>query len=169
MIVISDTTPLNYLVLIGVAEVLERMFERIYVPSSVIQELKHDKTPELVRKWAHSHPAWLVVVDPKSRLPSTIDLDDGEADAISLAKEMGIRDVLIVDWMGRKVATAEGLFALPTLAILERGAELGLVDLPLAIGALQRTTFRVRPERLDEALARDAARKAGGGEKPMSP
>ena len=37
---------------------------------------------------------WLIVA-PNTRLASTAALGDGEADALSLAKELGINDVLI--------------------------------------------------------------------------
>jgi len=42
-----------------------------------------------------SSPVWLRVVAPSSRLPSTALLGNGEAEALSLAKELGILDVLI--------------------------------------------------------------------------
>ena len=39
MIVVSDTTPLNYLILIEAAQVLPELFGRVYAPTAVIQEL----------------------------------------------------------------------------------------------------------------------------------
>ncbi len=159
MIVVSDTTPLNYLVLIGAIDVLPRLFAEVFIPAAVLNELSHDKAPAPVRTWAQSPPSWVRVADPFSRLPSTAGLDPGEADAISLAKERGITDVLIDEYHGRKVAAAEGLFALPTLAVLEQAAERGLLELPIALAALKNTTYRVRPELIEAALKRDAKRK----------
>lgn len=40
MIVISDTTPINYLVLIGCAELLPALYQRIVVPEAVFKELQ---------------------------------------------------------------------------------------------------------------------------------
>lgn len=57
---------------------------------------------------------------------------------------------------------AEGLFALPTLAVLERAAERNLIELPMAIDALRRTSYRVREELLIAALNRDAERRRHG-------
>ncbi|MEX2213598.1 MAG: hypothetical protein WD768_05695 [Phycisphaeraceae bacterium] len=159
MIVVSDTTPLNYLVLIGAIDVLPRLFNEVYVPPAVLRELSHANAPAIVRDWVTSPPAWLKVETPVARLPSTAGLDAGEADAISLAKERHITDVLIDEYRGRKVAAEEGLFALPTLAILERAAEQGLIDLHAALGALAATTYRVRPELIEAALRREAERK----------
>ena len=156
MIVVSDTTPINYLVLIDAIGILPKLFDEVYAPSAVMRELAHAKTPDVVRQFADMPPAWLRVADPASRLPSTARLDDAEADAISLAKERGIRDVLIDEYLGRKVAVAEGLLPLPTLAVIERAARRGLLE-------LQRTTYRVRPELIQAVLDREAARKKSEG------
>jgi predicted nucleic acid-binding protein len=160
MIVVSDTTPLNYLVVIGAVNTLPALFVEVFVPKAVVRELNHAKAPQSVQRWAANPPGWLRVEDPVTRLESTIDLDDGEADAISLAKERGISNVLIDEYRGRKIATAEGLLVLPTLAVLELAAERNLLDLPSTVEALRRTSYRVRKEMIDAALARDAARKS---------
>jgi predicted nucleic acid-binding protein len=163
MIVVSDTTPLNYLVLISAVDVLPKLFDEVYAPTAVLRELADARAPAAVRQWSQSPPAWLKVADPSSRLPSTASLDAGEADAISLAKERGISDVLIDEYVGRKVALAEGLFVLPTLAVLERAAEQRLLELRPTLEALQRTSYRIRPEMIDAALQRDAARNRPTG------
>ena len=159
MIVVSDTTPLNYMVLINVVDVLPSIFELVYVPPSVMVELTRLKTPELVRDWAASPPGWLQVVAPTHRLTSTVSLGDGEADALSLAKELQIRDVLIDERRGRRIAQREGLVPLPTLAVLERAAADGLLNLPETLGKLQQTNMRVPFDQIEAALKRDAARK----------
>ena len=51
MIVVSDTSPLNYLILVGCIDVLPQVFGQVYVPSSVIIELGHPRSPEPVRTW----------------------------------------------------------------------------------------------------------------------
>jgi len=163
VIVVSDTSPLNYLVLINAVDVLPRIFEKIFVPPSVVSELNRPKTPESVRQWANSPPGWLTIVAPHSRLASTAALGHGEADALSLAKELGISEVLIDERRGRTIAAREGLTPLPTLAVLERAAADNLLDLSAALGRLQQTNSRVPEERIRAALARDAARKRGKG------
>ncbi len=44
-VVVSDTTPLNYLILIGDVDILPRLLGRVLVPPAVIKELKHPQTP----------------------------------------------------------------------------------------------------------------------------
>jgi predicted nucleic acid-binding protein len=94
-------------------------------------------------------------------LPSTAQLDPGEADAISLAKEIKAPVVLLDERLGRAVALAEGLVVIRTLALLELAAERGLVELRPALERLRATTFRVAQELIDAALARDATRERG--------
>jgi len=159
MIVVSDTSPLNYLVLIQEIELLPKLFEQVYVPPSVLAELTRLKTPDVVRVWAQSPPVWLSIVAPSGRLSSTASLGEGEADALSLAKELGIRDILMDERRGRKIAQREGLIALPTLAVLERAAADHLLELRVAIEKLQRTNFRLTDAHIQAALGRDAARK----------
>ena len=59
MIVVSDTSPLNYLVLIGHVEILPTLFGRVLVPPAVMAELQQSGTPEPVRRWAGMPPGWL--------------------------------------------------------------------------------------------------------------
>ena len=86
-------------------------------------------------------------------------LGDGEADALSLAKELGIPDVLIDERRGRKIAQREGLNPLPTLAIIELAAARGLLELRLTLEKLQQTNIRIPQERIEAALQRDVNRK----------
>src|SRR5712691_11653288 len=47
-LVVADTSPLNYLVLIGQVEILPALFERIFVPQTVENELRQNEAPESV-------------------------------------------------------------------------------------------------------------------------
>jgi len=43
MIVIADTSPINYLILIGEIEILKHLFSRVIIPEAVLLELQHLK------------------------------------------------------------------------------------------------------------------------------
>ena len=45
MIVIADSSPLNYLVLIGEADLLYQLYGRVLIPQAVLSELQHQGTP----------------------------------------------------------------------------------------------------------------------------
>jgi hypothetical protein len=59
-VVISDASPLHYLILIGHAEVLSALYTEVLIPEAVASELRQAATPESVRHWIVHPPAWLV-------------------------------------------------------------------------------------------------------------
>jgi predicted nucleic acid-binding protein len=61
MIVISDTSPINCLILTGEIDILEKLFSHIIVPQAVFRELQHAKTPQRVKDWITNAPSWIEV------------------------------------------------------------------------------------------------------------
>ena len=59
--VVSDTSPLNYLILIEQINLLPQLYRRVLIPGSVLEELNAPATPNLVRAWMSGLPAWLEV------------------------------------------------------------------------------------------------------------
>jgi predicted nucleic acid-binding protein len=60
-IVVADTGPLNYVILIGAIELLPKLFKAVLMPEAVRTELRHPGASPLVRIWAAEPPAWLQV------------------------------------------------------------------------------------------------------------
>jgi hypothetical protein len=58
MIVIADTSPLNYLILLRKAEVLSAIYGRVLAPKAVLLELLHPEAPEMVRAWSATPPIY---------------------------------------------------------------------------------------------------------------
>src|SRR5215475_5521060 len=97
MIVVADTSPVNYLILIQEIDVLPKIYGRVVIPQTVREELLRAFAPELVRSWMDHLPMWLEVRSPSSAPDSSLaKLDAGERDAIVLAAEL-YADQLIVD------------------------------------------------------------------------
>jgi predicted nucleic acid-binding protein len=159
VIVVSDTSPLNYLVLIGIVDVLPKLFGEVYVPGKVVEELTHSSTPTAVKEWALAPPAWLRIGFPKSAITPSVRLDAGESEAIALAIELHANTLLIDDRKGRRAAEEFGFTALGTISVLEFAAEQNLLDLVSALAALKATTFYLSDEYISAALERDAARR----------
>jgi len=159
MIVIADTTPLNYLVLIDQSHLLPQLYGRVLIPQAVYDELQQERTPAPVRAWVANRPAWLEVRQAGVPLDSELEeLDRGEREAIALALELQA-DLLILDDRDARVeASRRNLVVIGTLRVLEDAAQLGLVDLPRALQRLQRTTFRASPYLVRALLDRDAER-----------
>lgn len=159
MIVVSDTSPLNYLLLIGAIDVLPSLFGEIHVPQAVMLELQHPHTPKPVALWAKSPPDWLLVHTRASTSVLDPKLDPGEAEAIDLALDLHAAAILVDEKRGRRIARARGLATLGTITVLELAGEHGLLELPVAFEALQRTSFHCTKALVDDALRRNAARK----------
>ena len=60
-LVIADTGPINYLILIGQVDILPRLFERVIIPSIVLAELSRELAPASVQRWAAAAPGWIEV------------------------------------------------------------------------------------------------------------
>jgi predicted nucleic acid-binding protein len=161
MLVITDTSPLHYLVLINHTTILPALFGRVLVPPAVLEELQRPRTPAPVRAWIGAPPAWLETRTPRQPLVTpALLLGAGEREAISLAQELRADLLLMDDLEGREEAEHHGLAVMGTLRVLELAAERGLLDFPTAITQLQATSFHLPLALVRAMLARDAARKS---------
>ena len=146
MIVVADTSPLNYLVLIDEVDLLPALFGEVLIPQAVFQELKHPRTSAKVQQWIGHFPAWLAVRTVASVPgPALMKLDAGEREAIRLALELGIGTVLLDETDGRQEAENLHLEVRGTLGILERGAKLGKINFRHALSKLEQSNFRISP------------------------
>ncbi|MDZ4286399.1 MAG: hypothetical protein U0984_00480 [Prosthecobacter sp.] len=156
--VISDTSPINYLVLIGEIEVLPKIFQRIVIGPAVLQELRHPRAPAQVRAWAQQPPSWVRQSSPRHLL-TDLDLDIGETEAISLAKEEAGSLLIIDERKGRRVAASLGILVAGTLNILEEADRGNLLSFEVAVDKLSKTNFRMNEEVLADIFERIRLRK----------
>src|SRR3990170_6212617 len=126
---ITNTSPLLYLYRIEAIEWLPKLFEEVWTPEAVKNELlaggnKGYDVPNPV-----DYP-WLNIVDPKS-MPSewlALDLGAGELGAMALALENPDRIVLLDDMLARRTAQVAGLQVWGTLKVLLEAKSRCLVD-----------------------------------------
>jgi len=152
-IVVADTGPLHYLILLGQIDVLPQLFGAVAVPAIVAGELRHAHAPNAVRAWADSPPPWLAVHDNPAETASLRRLDPGERAAITLAHALGAGLLLIDDRAGAAAARGEGLRVTGTIGVLVDAASQGLLQLDAAFAALQATNFHYPPALIDALLA----------------
>jgi predicted nucleic acid-binding protein len=152
MIVIADTSPINYLLLIDQIDLLPRLFQKIIIPEVVRDEMIAPGAPLVLQKWIANPPSWLTI-QAVSVIDETLSaLDPGEQAAITLAQTLSA-DLLIIDErLGRKIASDRGLAVIGTLGILDDAATQGFIDLPETIAQLQKTNFRVSRRIIQELL-----------------
>lgn len=161
MAVVSDTSPLSYLILIGEVGVLHVLYGEILIPPAVEEELRSPDGPGPPRTWIGEAPPWLHVEQPpmessegwsletesletKEKLQAL--LDQGESQAIRLAEATGSELLIIDERDGRKVAKEVGLQITGTLGVLDEAASDRLVDARRAAERLQETSFRASSE-----------------------
>jgi predicted nucleic acid-binding protein len=153
MIVVADTTPLNYLILIGEIEILPRLYGRVIIPPAVQSELAHEAAPPAVRMWAEEGRPWLEVLVPAMTMdPELKGLDAGEREAIALAEQISACQLIIDERSGRRAAERRGLSVIGTLGVLRAAADEGLLNLQSTIEKLRGTSFHISPEVLGRLL-----------------
>jgi predicted nucleic acid-binding protein len=152
--VVSDTSPLHYLVECDVIEILPALFQEVLIPPIVHRELQHANTPQRVHAWALKLPPWIKVQAP-SLVDHTLNVDEGEKEAISLAREVKAVAVLIDDRKGRAEAIRCGLRVAGTIGLLEAAGQRGLLEFATVIERLRQTNARLDEELIQAAVARN--------------
>jgi predicted nucleic acid-binding protein len=94
MIVVADSGPLHYLILLEHIELLRRFYGQVLVPEPVAGELSAAAAPAVVRDWITKPPTWVEVRPVPSDAVSMItdDLDLGERAAIALAETVHVTE-----------------------------------------------------------------------------
>jgi predicted nucleic acid-binding protein len=128
-LVVADTSPINYLILIDWIDLLPALFETVILPSAVETELKESKASASVRQWIENPPVWLEIRnDAPAFDPDLNRLDPGEKAALALADLLKADLLPIGERDGVKAARKKGLRVTGTLGVLDAAADRGLVN-----------------------------------------
>ena len=159
MPVVSNTSPILNLAIIGHLDLLRRQFDEIWIPLAVEQELRVDEElPGSAAVHAAMKAGWL-----KTRLIENVpffdvlarELDRGEAEAIVLAVETKAERILLDEREARRVATTLHLPVTGVLGILLRAHQRGQLASPLPdlLNALQvEAGFRMTDSLVNQIL-----------------
>jgi predicted nucleic acid-binding protein len=125
---VSNTSPLLYLYRIGSIEWLPRLFNGVWIPEAVKDELQAGRS----KGYDVPNPddySWLKVVNPKSTPFEwlALDLGPGEIAAMALALENPDKVVLLDDLLARRTAQAAGLQVWGTLKVLLEAKSHGVI------------------------------------------
>jgi hypothetical protein len=158
MPIVSNTSPLLNLAIVGQLELLRQQFGQILIPPAVFDELKvAEERPGSLAIQVAITAGW-IQVQPVSNQPLIRllqqTLDRGESEAIALALELSAEWTLLDERDGRKVAKSLGLQVTGILGILicaKQSAD--LPSLETVINDLtQKAGFRIAPELLAKVL-----------------
>jgi predicted nucleic acid-binding protein len=160
---VSNTTPLRYLIAIEQEHLLGKLFEKVFVPVAVHEELTDARTPEIVRRRVASFPSWFEVrtVD-ETRMPTfPVTLHRGERQAILLAEALRADVLLIDEQIGRTIALSRNIPLSGTLGVLERADRMGFVsNFPQVLQRLKASGFFIAETLEQQLLDRHRSRSS---------
>jgi len=163
--IVSNASPLIYLAKVGRMGLLRKVFGEVLIPDEVKVEVV-DRGKELGEGDAYViesaiNEGWLKVLSAES-MEIPIRLERGEAAVLSLAKKLGLREVLVDEVSARTAARLLDLTPRGTVFVLLRALERREVELNEFLETLSkmiRQGFRLKEEVYVEVV-REARRIA---------
>lgn len=158
MIVVSDTSVLSNLAVIGKICLLKKIYHDVIIPEAVADELANagDDTPEIKAVLSLN---WIQVrqasdLQTITTLQTEQLLDRGEACAISLALQLKADELLIDERLGRREATRLDLPKVGILGILLIAKRRNLISAiqPVIDALISEAGFRVSRQLYEEVL-----------------
>ena len=143
MIVVADTAPLNYLILIEHIDVLAPLYREVLIPPAVQDELLSPLAPAAVRSWIFNPPEWLEFERQLGRRNRCILVWTRVNEKRLLWRRLGVRAQFFssMTYLGVVRGARLGLRVVGTLGVLLRAHELGLLDIREAVERLKATNF----------------------------
>lgn len=153
MIVVSDTSPICYLLLINQISILQKLYEQVVIPQAVADELNASESPPVVQNWITNPADWLQIQIVSTSSRSGLEkLDPGEREAVLLAEQIEAELIILDDKAGRQIASERGLRIIGLLGIVKDAAQFGLLDLRVTFEGLKEAGFWVAPTLLERLL-----------------
>jgi len=158
MIIISDTSPLSSLAIVGGLSILKDIYTTVIIPQAVANELANS-TEEDIRIKSMLSLEWIQVkqttnLELVACLTDEYNLDLGEAEAIALALELKADELLIDERLGRREAVRLGLSITGVLGILLVAKSRGLISRvqPIMEALMTQANFRISRQLYEEVL-----------------
>lgn len=154
MIVVSDSGPLILLSRINKIELLKNFFDKVYIPEAVYNEINSQN--DLSGSKEVEKYEWIKkkIIDHKTAKELLMDrLDEGESEAIILAKKIDADLLLIDDLAGRNTARNQNIDVMGILGVLDRASEKNMIqDLEKVIRELRNKDFWMNDELFDKLI-----------------
>ncbi len=146
MIVISDTSCIGYLIIIDKLYLLKDNFSEIIIPQTVHKEILELSAQYDLRKYLHSN--WITVntISNNELFNELLNkVDEGESEAIVLAKEIHADLLLIDERKGTELARSMGIKTIGLLGVLllSKGKKIIPFVQPVLKELTTSTTFRI--------------------------
>ena len=129
MMVVSNTSPIVNLAVVGQLGLLQQLYGKVVIPQSVYHEIavigagQPGATEVSTFEWIETRQ----VTDRPLLAALRLELDEGEAEAIALAVELQAGLLLLDERKGRVVASQLGLRFIGLLGVLVEAKHKGLI------------------------------------------
>jgi uncharacterized protein len=157
IVVISDTSPIRALHFLGKLDLLNRLFENIFLPPAVAYELQHPSARfQPIDPGQYPYFKLLSPKDNSQVRKFQERLDAGESEALVLAVEKHADFILMDELAGRNVAHTLGLIPLGVVGILLRAKDNNFIDsiIPLIDRLQSELNFFISPTLRLEIISR---------------
>ena len=156
MIVVSNTTPLIGLAVVGQFDLLRNLFGQITIPEAVFAEAVLFGREKGGAKQEVLRAEWINVVAVQDQLAVEVlldELDRGEAETIVLAHELGADWVLMDEKKGRRKLSEMNQKKVGTVGLLLKGKQTGfLLEIKPHLEILRQQGFSLSRTVVENAL-----------------
>ena len=125
-LIISDTGPIISLALIDCLYILKNLFENIFIPKAVWNELTENESVPNLDKIKPFFQSRVKSISGVNKLNAVMDL--GESEAVILFKEQQADILLVDDKKARDIAESLSIKCVGTIGLLAFAKEQGLVQ-----------------------------------------
>ncbi len=154
-VVVSDSGPLIALASCGQLQLLVAVFDVIHVPQVVLDETTVDRSrpgANDIVAFVQAHAQVCPSRDDAAYIAMTAYLDDGEAQALSLAQALGC-GVLIDERRGRQAAMRQGIPLFGVLGVLLQAKRIGKIEyIAPTLVQMQKNGYCISQALIDETL-----------------
>lgn len=122
MPVVSNTSPILNLAIIGKLSLLHEQFNTVYIPQAVIEELRiQEELPGCSEIRKAVEQGWITIIEVKDKEKVQLlnrDLDRGESEAIALALQVKADWILVDEKESRKICKSMGMKTTGLLGVI---------------------------------------------------
>ena len=128
--VVVNATPIISLNAIGRLDLLEKLYNRVYIPHAVYEEVCVDGDEVIDKDILLSFPKFSIerISNDDAKKYFSASLHKGEVETMILASELGVGLCIIDDQVARNHAKFLGLKVTGTLGVLVKSKEKGIVE-----------------------------------------
>jgi len=152
--IISNTTPILSLLKIDMLDLLHKMYSKVIIPKAVFEEIENGKDKSYYVDLSNIDWIDIIEISNVGSRSFFVDLDDGEAEVLVLAKELKADLVIMDELMGRRFAKQLNYKLTGTIGILLKAKENRIIP---SIGKLLKELTEkgtwINPKLIEKVLA----------------